>query len=84
MEANKLTVNPGIHALRQEAPIILPDDAGVVDAITKLTSMFPTRDLELERVANDKLSIRFLQLNEAIQSSVSIFISTPVFSHRML
>lgn len=59
----------GIHALRQEAPIILPDDAGVVDAVAKLTTIFPTRDLTLEKLAQDKLSIRFLQLNGAIQSS---------------
>jgi c-di-GMP-binding flagellar brake protein YcgR len=49
----------------------LPDNAGVVDAISELTTIFPTRDQKLEKMANDKLSIRFLQLNEAIQSSVS-------------
>ncbi|PVG02608.1 hypothetical protein CPB86DRAFT_822639 [Serendipita vermifera] len=59
----------GIHALRQEVPIILPDDAAVTNAINDLTRVYPTRDMKLEASAREKLAIRFVQLNEAIQSS---------------
>lgn len=56
--------------MRQEVPIVLPDNDDVGKSIEGLTRVFSKRDLELEEVARAKLSVRFAQLNEAIQSSV--------------
>ncbi|KAG8821347.1 hypothetical protein FRC18_011359 [Serendipita sp. 400] len=59
----------GIHALRQEVPIILPDEELVSHAIQEMTKFFSVRDLHLEEIAQNKLSTRFTQLHDAIQSS---------------
>ena len=61
----------GIHALRQEVPIVLPDDALLAGSIQGVLKLFPRRDQALETLARTKLSIRFNQLHDAIQSSVS-------------
>lgn len=63
-------MKPGIHALRQEVPIILPDDQRVTSSINDLTMVFSKRDRRLEKVAQAKLSTRFAQLNGTIESSV--------------
>ncbi|CAG8591712.1 12397_t:CDS:10, partial [Acaulospora colombiana] len=70
---------------QQEVPIILPDDTDVTDAINDLTRVYPTRDMKLEASAREKLAVRFVQLNEAIQSSrkdIALYIER--FSQRIL
>lgn len=59
----------GIHALRQEVPIVLPDDGLLTKSIQEVSHLFPRRDQSLEALARTKLSIRFNRLHDAIQSS---------------
>lgn len=65
-------MNAGIHALRQEVPVVLPDDERLISSTGDLSKVFHKRHTQLENVAQAKLSTRFAQLNGAIQSSVRL------------